>query len=1189
MKMNRRRVWTKFIFVLAIVSILLVDIIIAIPGAIGDGGIVDSSSAESIITSSEENQSITILNPQSYPYVGDNWTIYFNTTGSGVLEIHDHSFPEEVGFVGIYQKDGDVWNWVPANITGDLISADWNYTEGRAIFKVLTPGEHILEFRFGNVAYARNQAGYTFPANRVFDAPNGTTGWDWTSNDGDISGANYSTGGNPGGNITAETTSAANVVGYINWTTNFTYNANGSVTIANLSIDRLYSIEAPADNDADAEYSIRIQKPVSKTWITLYTEIVSNATYTVTLDTWEEPITNYSISSPETIFDEAGMYNLSIDTSFDTTLSDDWTIVGYDNIELYIEEVFVTLTLGNITNLTQDWGRDFNLNHSVTATNGDAENVNVTYNLSWITNNNTMGALTTDATKWHNQTLSNYTVQNVTVEVNATTTNASAINDSETFWINITKRTASSTMDSPSTQIVKTSETFYINATVIDEYNDNYIGNADLLNDSGVVSTSSVTNNAVNFSRTETADGVHNLSVRFYNKTHYFNTTTPTNSTVTVDGTSPAITIDMPTTASPVYRIGGELFYVNFTYTEVYPANYTVEIYNSTAVINTTTVNYPVGGTDQVANESFYLNISAADGFYNVSVETYDNASNYVISYQNNSVVKDSTNITITIDEPTTSSPVYRKSGELFYVNFTYTEGYPANYTVEIYNSTAVINTTTVNYPVGGTDQVANESFYLNLTAADGWYNVSARIYDNSSNYVISYQNNSVVKDATSPTVTIDEPTTSSMIYRTGGELFWVNFTYTEGYPANYTVSVFNSTAVINTTTVNYPAGGTDKVANESFYLNLTAADGWYNVSVNMYDNSSNYVISYQNNSVVKDSTNITITIDEPTTSSPVYRIGGELFWVNFTYTEENPANYTVNIFNSSAVINTTTVNYPVDGTDQVANVSFNINTSAAAGWYNVSVEMYDNCSNYVIYYQNNSVVKDETSPTITINEPTTASPVYKNGGELFWVNFTYSEVNPANYTVNIFNITAVINTTTVNYPVDGTDQVANVSFNINTSAADGWYNVSVGIYDNASNYVISYQNKSVAKGDIPPTITTPPDQTVEVDRTNYITWNVTDNDPKNYWVLRNGVEVVAPTAYTSGVEVNVEIDTSTLGIWNYTIFANDTTGNVATDEVIITVSIRSLALPEFNIIGLIALICTLSIVLSLSTFRRKD
>ncbi|MDD2666872.1 MAG: DUF2341 domain-containing protein [Methanocellales archaeon] len=122
---------------------------------------------------------------------------------------------------------------------------------------------------------------------------------------------------------------------------------------------------------------------------------------------------------------------------------------------------------------------------------------------------------------------------------------------------------------------------------------------------------------------------------------------------IETDTTPPAITIDVPAESAPAYRRGGEQFYVNFTYTENDPKNYTVRVYNSTATINTTTLNYPVGGADQIANVSFYLNSSAADGSYNVSVNMYDNVSNYAISYQNNSVVKDTTNPAISIAYPT--------------------------------------------------------------------------------------------------------------------------------------------------------------------------------------------------------------------------------------------------------------------------------------------------------------------------------------------------------------------------------------------------------------------------------------------------------------------------------------------------------------------------------------------------------
>ena len=113
-------------------------------------------------TSHAHNErSITILNPQSYPVVGGNWTINFNTTGSGTLKINNHSFPEEVGFVALYKKERNLWIQVDVDIDTDydIITADWSYSEGKAVFRVKNPGKHVLEFDFGgDVQYAHNFA-----------------------------------------------------------------------------------------------------------------------------------------------------------------------------------------------------------------------------------------------------------------------------------------------------------------------------------------------------------------------------------------------------------------------------------------------------------------------------------------------------------------------------------------------------------------------------------------------------------------------------------------------------------------------------------------------------------------------------------------------------------------------------------------------------------------------------------------------------------------------------------------------------------------------------------------------------------------------------------------------------------------------------------------------------------------------
>ena len=99
-------------------------------------GIAASSEAENEAL----NPGITILNPHSHPKLGGNWTVYFNATGSGTLEINDHSFPEEVGFIGIYRKGETSWESIPVNIEGDIISAKLALSGRKSGFQGENPG-----------------------------------------------------------------------------------------------------------------------------------------------------------------------------------------------------------------------------------------------------------------------------------------------------------------------------------------------------------------------------------------------------------------------------------------------------------------------------------------------------------------------------------------------------------------------------------------------------------------------------------------------------------------------------------------------------------------------------------------------------------------------------------------------------------------------------------------------------------------------------------------------------------------------------------------------------------------------------------------------------------------------------------------------------------------------------------------
>ncbi|MCD4846074.1 MAG: right-handed parallel beta-helix repeat-containing protein [Methanosarcinales archaeon] len=120
-----------------------------------------------------------------------------------------------------------------------------------------------------------------------------------------------------------------------------------------------------------------------------------------------------------------------------------------------------------------------------------------------------------------------------------------------------------------------------------------------------------------------------------------------------------------------------------------------------------------------------------------------------------------------------------------------------------------------------------------------------------------------------SPPIIITAPTGSAPVCRNGAEQLWINFTCFVPDLKNYTIIIRNSTAIINSATIESTASGTEHSISENFYLNSTATDGLYNVSVEVYDNASNYYFSYQNNSVVKCIYNAVISQPADQTTYP--------------------------------------------------------------------------------------------------------------------------------------------------------------------------------------------------------------------------------------------------------------------------------------------------------------------------------
>ena len=108
---------------------------------------------------------IVIINVQSYPIVGGNWTVNFTTVGTGDLVItainettFGESLPDDLKFLEL--NDGT--QILTPIISGNTVTyPNYSSTEqGFETSQVLTSGVHNLMFEFGNdVGYANNNAG----------------------------------------------------------------------------------------------------------------------------------------------------------------------------------------------------------------------------------------------------------------------------------------------------------------------------------------------------------------------------------------------------------------------------------------------------------------------------------------------------------------------------------------------------------------------------------------------------------------------------------------------------------------------------------------------------------------------------------------------------------------------------------------------------------------------------------------------------------------------------------------------------------------------------------------------------------------------------------------------------------------------------------------------------------------------
>jgi len=363
------------------------------------------------------------------------------------------------------------------------------------------------------------------------------------------------------------------------------------------------------------------------------------------------------------------------------------------------------------------------------------------------------------------------------------------------------------------------------------------------------------------------------------------------------------------------------------------------------------------------------------------------------------------------------------------------------------------------------------------------------------------------VYDAIYPTINFTNPTETSGITLANRNNIVVNVTANDTNLANITINLYNSTGLVNSTTsstsplfLNFT-----NLINGIYFFNATAADS-------------------ANNRNSTETRNVTIFYDiiSPFVSvvypqNTTYNVNVSA--LNYSYSDTNPNKcwYSTNlgVTNSTPAVN--------------AGVNFTGITSIEGSntW-----TLYCNDSNGYLNSSSKTFAKDTIYPTINFTSPTETNGTTLLTRNNIIVNVTANDTNLANVTINLYNSTGLVNSTTktaLPYFVNFTN-LANTIYYFNASATD---------YANSINSTET-RRVNVSYDNIPPVISIySPQNTTYSNRTILV--NFTADSYQALW-FNNGTANISYTTvnYTNAGE----------GSNTFVFYANDSAGNLNSTSV---------------------------------------
>jgi len=280
--------------------------------------------------------------------------------------------------------------------------------------------------------------------------------------------------------------------------------------------------------------------------------------------------------------------------------------------------------------------------------------------------------------------------------------------------------------------------------------------------------------------------------------------------------------------------------------------------------------------------------------------------------------------------------------------------------------------------------------------------------------------------------------------------------------------------------------------------------------------------------------------------------------------------------------------------------------TYTEAGTYTVKLTVIETDGDTDMCIKENCITVEETAvPTVTILSPTMENPIYTQSGKTIQITIKYTEQNPLNGTIKIYNATYTVLEMTTTEIAAGTNVTQTIIVEIPVTALEGKYSLSVTLYNIYNLSSTDIEENAVVIDNTPPIISNPyqdppgqivePGQVVEVNVGQNVTVrvNVTDltSDVKQvilcYNVTANEWRNIT-MQHTEGNEymTTVPLDALPVGATVfYYIIAIDNANNVARLPIN-GVSFQFYVIPEFSTVAIILVFIATTLLMFLK--RKK-